>query len=398
MALNFPIEAFLQAAMQKGQNQRQSLANLGPSIGNMGTGLSSAVKAIEQARAKQQLLAALQQPQQTPMQGPLQASGPAIQGPQGYMPPGGVGNMVPAGQSPMPERPMMQNPQADIMGPLMQLYPEMLGKSLEAQINPLTQSEIFKNLQTGKGTDSSFSPEALSAAEQGNYGQVNALSGGKGISSKLLPFMSQALARKGVQGRFNESDSDRDLTRQLRIDKGIADIGLKIDSHPVIKKLRDQEISLGQVSELLDLVKSGNTVASAAMGIKMAKAMGEVGVMTDQDIKRYVQSGKLTQSAGDKLSKWAKGVPSEATQAEITEMVNMMKGSFDQKIQPFLDRQVNLVSRNYGLTPEDAAFKLDVPYTGMTGKKVASQVNTLGAPKVGSKFNGAKVLAVERVD
>ena len=43
---------------------------------------------------------------------------------------------------------------------------------------------------------------------------------------------------------------------------------------------------------LIDLVKSGNTVAFSALGTKTAKAMGEVGVLTESDIARYVRSGR----------------------------------------------------------------------------------------------------------
>lgn len=347
VALNFPIEAFLQAMQQKERNRQQAMLD----AQGIGQNIGGVVEAFKKHKAQQQLLSAMQQPQQVPIQGPQQ-----------------MGPLTPAQQTMAPGS-MVQNPQADIMGPLQQLYPDAFGK------------QLIDKLMSSNQQDGMFSPETMQAAEEGDYPRIAQLSGG-GISPKLLPFISQAKAREGqaetrsgVQRRFNESDADRDLTRQMRVDKGIADIGLRIDNHPVIKKLRDQEVSLGQVDELLGLVKSGNTTASAAMGIKMAKAMGEVGVMTEGDIRRYVESGKLTQAAGDRLSKWIKGTPSDATQTELAEMVNFMKGSMDRKIQPFLDRQVNIVSKNYGLSKEEAAERLDVPYTGITGKSVARSIN-----------------------
>lgn len=380
----FPIEALLQAMQMKERNRQQAMADaqgVGKNIAGMGKEAVAAAEMLKKKRAQEQLINALQQPGQLPMQGPLQPEMAPFQGPSlpgmDQMPP----SVLPSGPQPgqmgpgaMPERQMVQNPQADIMGPLMQLYPDMLQKSLEAQINPLTQSEIYKNMRTGQGTDTNFSPDVMQAAEEGNYPQIASLSGGKGISSKLLPFMSQAMARKGVQGRADESNADRDLNRQLRIDKGIADIGIRIDSHPMIKKLKEQEFAIDQVSTLIEMARSGNTVSAAAMGLKMAKAMGEVGVMTDADIRRYVESGKLSQAAADKLSKWIKGKPSKATLDEIEQISNAMKGSFNKKVQPIYDRHVNLLSRNYGLSQEDAAFRLDVPYSGVTGKKVADDL------------------------
>lgn len=357
MAISFPIEAYLQIARQKEINRQMAMQN---AVG-ISENVAGSVAALQKQRAQQQLMNAIQQPGQVPIQGPQQM-GPLNQEQQAVAP----GTMV-------------QNPQADVMGPLMKLYPDMMVKSLEAQMNPLTQSEIFKNYATGMAKDKPetvFTPEqaAFNVGDPGLANEFQSLYGGK-VPPQAVTARGQATNRAGIDRRFEGTMGDRETNRQLRIDKGIADIGIRIDSHPVIKKLREQEVALGQVDELLGLVKSGNSVAAAGMGIKMAKAMGEVGVMTDQDIKRYVTSGKLTQGAADKLSKWLKGTPSQATQAELQQITDVMKNSFDKKIQPFLDRQVNLISRNYGISPEDAAFRLDVPYSGMTGKKVASELN-----------------------
>lgn len=157
MALGNPIEAYLEAQQMQNQNQRNmygDIAGIGQGLGQAIAGFGGAGSSDEERKRKivKQLLLAMQQPQQLPMQGPMQdiPSGPPIQGPSGYLPPSGGSDMIPAGQSPMqqPQRPMMQNPAADITGPMMQLFPEQMAKSL-IPMNDLQKSEIFKNYATG---------------------------------------------------------------------------------------------------------------------------------------------------------------------------------------------------------------------------------------------------------
>lgn len=357
MAISFPIEAYLQIARQKEINRQMAMQN---AVG-ISENVAGSVAALQKQRAQQQLMNAIQQPGQVPIQGPQQM-GPLNQEQQAVAP----GTMV-------------QNPQADVMGPLMKLYPDMMVKSLEAQMNPLTQSEIFKNYATGMAKDKPetvFTPEqaAFNVGDPTLVDEFKSLYGGK-IPTQAVTARGQAVNRAGVQGRFDSTMEDRELNRELRIDKGVADIAIKIDSHPMIKKLKEQEFGIDQVTSLVELARGGNTIASSAMGAKMAKAMGEVGVLTEEDIARYVRSGKLTQGAADKLLKWKNGVPSDATLDEIEQISKAMKGSFDTRIQPIYNRYVNILSRNYKITPEDAAMRLDVPYSGITGKKVASELN-----------------------
>jgi len=162
---------------------------------------------------------------------------------------------------------------------------------------------------------------------------------------------------------------EADLRHQDRMAKAVTDFGKQIETHPVIKTLMAQDVGINQVEELAHLVNEGNSVAAAGMGIKMAKAMGEVGVMTEQDIKRYIQSGKLTQGAGDTLHKWMTGTPSKATMQEISQISGALRDSFGSKIQPIYDRHIERFARAYKITPEEASYQLALPYKSNSSKK-----------------------------
>ena len=166
--------------------------------------------------------------------------------------------------------------------------------------------------------------------------------------------------QKSIGGRqdknLNEKEDNQFKTR-LNNQKN------RMINDPRIKPLYAQDIGLRQVGEIQNLVGQGNTVAAGALGVKMAKAMGEVGVLTDQDVARYVVSGRLDRMAADKLSKWLRGVPSDATQAEISQISQVLRDSFSEKIQPVYNEYLESFASVEGLTPDEVSKKMAIPYS-----------------------------------
>lgn len=171
------------------------------------------------------------------------------------------------------------------------------------------------------------------------------------------------------QQRLTNLEQERD-SRRLDLQKGrYRQYLLDIEQRdPIIKKINEQNLNVGTLSGLQDLVAEGNTVAFSGVGIKMAKAMGEVGVMTETDIKRYVTSGQLGQGAGDTLLKWLKGKPTDATLSEMNQISNVLQDSYAQKLQPRIDKFVNSFSKIEGISPEEFAAGIGVSYSGSAPK------------------------------
>ena len=141
-------------------------------------------------------------------------------------------------------------------------------------------------------------------------------------------------------------------------------------SDPEIKSLYQMKINSGTVDELINKIKEGNTVASAALGMKMAKAMGEVGVLTDADVIRYVQSGRLDRKTADQLSRMMQGKPTDATLAEISQISNVLRDTFDSRVQPVYDTYIDSLSENLNISREDAFKRL-----GFTTNRLKSKSN-----------------------
>ena len=171
-----------------------------------------------------------------------------------------------------------------------------------------------------------------------------------------------------------QQDEQKELNRLSRIDTSMLNYTEKLENNHVLKKMEQQGIDLDVIGELTSLAQGGNTIAGNALGTKMARAMGEVGALTDSDVTKYVESKQLSRMAADKLSKWMKGKPSDATVEEIGEIANVLNASYKVKTQPIYDKYVNRLSENMGISKEEAARRLDVPYSGMTKGKGAKTV------------------------
>jgi hypothetical protein len=175
-------------------------------------------------------------------------------------------------------------------------------------------------------------------------------------------------------GDVSDQQRERDIKENERRMSRYRQYFLDLEQRdPVIKEVRKQELSLQAVNALENLVEDGNTVAFSALGTKMARGMGEVGVLTEQDIKRYVRSGMVTQKAADTVSTWLRGKPTQATMDEIKGITNAMRLAFQEKVQPRYDQFIKTYSSIEKVTPEQFAADLKISYGGGKKPKIETQ-------------------------
>lgn len=249
-----------------------------------------------------------------------------------------------------------------------------------------------KELETFKGEVDLEKDKKLKTFELAQAGKITA-----DVAKELYPEEAEAVIKferdnqrsmttqefKDVILGRRTADSQKELNREMRLDSQIMTIGTQLqNSNPIVKEAKLRGLSLEQVNQLGELVKSGNTIAASAMAARMARSMEGGGVLTDQDLTRYVQSGQLTRAAADKLSKWMKGRPSEATVEEIQAIAPVLNDVYQSKVQAEYDNVINRVHANfgkYGITKEEAARRLDIPYSGQVkGEKKEEQPKSKG--------------------
>lgn len=163
-------------------------------------------------------------------------------------------------------------------------------------------------------------------------------------------------------------------------------------SDPRVKPLYEARIGNQEVNVMLDEIKNGNTTAAASLGKKVATAMGEGSRTTDEDVKRYVTSGKLSQAAGDKLSKWFKGVPTDATQEEIGQMVNALSGIYNDTVVPIYNEHVERAANIQGIPYEEAAIKLNLPGSTYYNRKSSAATPTVVKKGYNSKTDETQLI------
>lgn len=208
--------------------------------------------------------------------------------------------------------------------------------------------------------------------------------GGNTALSLLGPIV-RLKGQDEAQGRFDKSFP----LNQRRLEMGITEQGLRDDrfnrgqnwregknrrddiakyaqnmiKDPIIKKLREKEYGYDVIDQIVAQAKGGNTTAAAGLGAKVAKAMyDEVGVLTNEDVARYVRSGLITRQAGDKLTQWMTGHPTEATLDEIQQMERVMKEVGMGRIQGNVNRYLREYANPRGIDPEEAGAWLQFDY------------------------------------
>jgi hypothetical protein len=122
-----------------------------------------------------------------------------------------------------------------------------------------------------------------------------------------------------------------------------------------------EDLAFDQVNKLMDAAQKGNQIAFNAVGTKMARAMSEVGVLTESDVSRYIEGGSLTRKAGDSLLRMINGKPSDATMDDIKQITNVLKDAHSSRLQPIFEDYVNDAVQTLGKTREQAYKEFGFP-------------------------------------
>ncbi len=216
---------------------------------------------------------------------------------------------------------------------------------------------------------------------------IIAAEGRKEAASLRATMIKDRLAQRGIQMQEAE---------QRRLSQAFIRMGQDLEKHPVVKKLNEQGYAFSNIENLMKQVSGGNEVAMAAVGPQFARALGEVGVLTENDVTRYTRAQSLPRAFADKMKKWIQGTPTEWTQDEIKHVSQVFQQGFKHKFQPIYDSYAARMSRNFGIPIEEAYYRLDVPLPQgnvrtagryHTGRPIGDLAPRPG-PKVGQKEEG----------
>ena len=138
-------------------------------------------------------------------------------------------------------------------------------------------------------------------------------------------------------------------------------------------KLQEQGMNFDQIDTLIDAAKKGNEASVAAIGTKLARAMGEVGVLTDTDVTRYLGNLSYGRKINSWFSKGMNGILPKPQIKEIQEVVDIMKHLQSTQIMPLYNEYASQLVSNFPgeLTPDEALSRLGAP--GYTKRYISNE-------------------------
>ena len=171
------------------------------------------------------------------------------------------------------------------------------------------------------------------------------------LSEKDKAFLQiQADKLKQNKEIFEESEKRRVEQQERGYKKSKLDSARSLlKDDPRFKKAVEQSMEFDTVGELINEVKAGNSTSIAPLGIKLAKAMGEVGVMTDTDVVRYIQSTKWA----DQLQGWWKKGAQGELPADVIKGIQSSIGTISNKLNSNINKVYDTASKRLKATYKD---------------------------------------------
>lgn len=165
------------------------------------------------------------------------------------------------------------------------------------------------------------------------------------------------------QAEKNQFLEQRQTEEERRLNKQINDEAQRLGrGDAVIKKIREQSSAFEEIGPLLEASEKGNQAGVAALGTRLARAMGEVGVLTDTDVTRYLGNTSWARKFSSWLSKGATGELPDAQIDDLRSMTNMLNTVYNDKISRRFNEAAAILQKRYpNLSEEEAKEKVGHP-------------------------------------
>ena len=246
----------------------------------------------------------------------------------------------------------------------------------EAQRQRLTQKDKGSKILSKNWVDSSGNP--VFTDKDGTFTNLNGeiVTDVKKQAKEISPLQAARMQnynnieknREFKREQANEADAQRTLKDLRSTEEYKSSIKMSTQV-PVIRKLiTDANIHGGQSLSML--------------GPKVAKGIaGEVGVLTQEDVKRYVKDPSLVGGMRDTLAKVKSGKLTDVTADNLNRLLDIMDTHAKETIADVTKREATLFSRRSGMSVSEAMYKLDA--TANAGQKGSSK-----AESIFSKYKG----------
>ena len=189
-------------------------------------------------------------------------------------------------------------------------------------------------------------PEGVSAAQL----KASGIDVDRMMNAKELSAQRAAAAQEARENRRFEKEK---LYYQKNLDR-IKSFGEKATGSPEVKKAEEQLAAANGIKLLVDEAAKKGGQAVAALGPQLAKAMGEVGALTESDVTRYVKNPQIAAGIMQTMDKSLKGKLSPQDAENITRLVGILgKKAEDSRAKAYdlKVKQAQNTLKNEGIEP-----------------------------------------------
>lgn len=175
--------------------------------------------------------------------------------------------------------------------------------------------------------------------------------------------------------RLKEERADKYLEEKQRTEDRIANnaeanmIRGILKDDPTYKKVAEQSREFSEIGSMVESAKTGNQAALAALGTKLARAMGEVGVLTDTDVVRYLGSASWARKLQDWYNRGAKGELSPQSIKDIQANIGNIQKALEKSEKEVYNRAASRIQTIYPDMKQDRIY-------GILGYKPSTSSST----------------------
>jgi len=192
-----------------------------------------------------------------------------------------------------------------------------------------------------------------------------------GLGKQRLQRTDKRIEQADRRIEEKEVDDFRNTLKDLRGRKPFQQAEMVLTEEPTIRALIDDAYNNGGQS-------------LSMLGPKIAKGIaGEVGVLTEQDVTRYVKNPKLTAGVMDTYNKVKAGKLSGESRENLLRMLDVMTKVAKGRIADMTGEEAELLSRREGISRKEAQSKIDVtaPRVNETPRQKLERLRKLKAGK-----------------
>ena len=292
----------------------------------------------------------------------------------------------------------------------------LVAPNLKEYLQKVQMMKQLKDLKSGGSAVKSTKIQTVNDQGEAVTQMVHPVSGDlvkefKTPKKEITPYQTETLKlwKSGIETKETSAEQNRTLRElkeeqrkeekkkaiNVKANENIYRVTKDFEGNSMKKALDKQGMSFEEMNELTKLIRTGNQIALGGIGVKAARAMGEVGVLTDTDVQRYIEAQSIMQKLKDKHGRLTKGMLSKKTLKDLDQVNNKMLEGFAKResriYKTYMDRAYENFGKQAGFSREEIAKRFGMGYKTVAPKTYSvGQLKKAAAKSFGGDIEQAK--------